>query len=767
MDAAHRAALLAASCLHTPVDPLTRAPAALYERRAGRPAAAGGGGQVAELGNRHARSRRCPEITMWNCRDSHATCNPKRTYLSSWPGTPLLQDILDLNFSPERKRGFTKFAEYKGFLDPSKMHLSNQEYYSKLEELKNAHMDTMAQLEKMYQNKLYLRDVQPFTKMDAARSEKHRSTWEKGSPQSWHLRKSFSEPDLNYSFDSDFSDVSDIKLEENDSVGGSLRFGNLSEEVSLENFPRWTAGGSSQFQNLKRRRKKKKAWSPKLTVPEPFQMTIREAKRKKKSVKSKAQIEMENNRLKKQLEEEAECQKQFRANPVPASVLVPLYHDIMKQNEERRKLVKDRRKEILLASQKPFRFMEREALKEEMRKLQLKDLFAPDKKVKMFKANPVPKFVYSPEISERLKEEELYREIRIQMRSEELLHSSSLPTSRLGYKHSPPKCPEERKTSGSKPGTKAKVPDFETLHRKFQQQLRRQMTMKPITVCEPFDLHTPNIPSKRGRILEDIQKDEEKLKETRWPYASPRCQPHMRSMNTTMDYEEPTSPRITQSTRKRLQAIRDSREEKRKLEEAQKKNRAKQKQRIRKLQRLITTRAEANDPHQSLAELYKSKLKAFRKHEKQRMKEYLRELEEMEERVEKRPLLLERATQKNARIAAEKHYSDTLRELGLCEEFVSKKGQTAKAVHTQDHSSDGSEDSAAETRLPREVVSGRGVAKKEEDKSEVRSCEREEEEEEEAKADSDHYEQDDAEYENENSGDGTVEKSSDNEELSD
>lgn len=35
MDAAHRAALLVASCLHTPVNARTRAPAALYERQQG------------------------------------------------------------------------------------------------------------------------------------------------------------------------------------------------------------------------------------------------------------------------------------------------------------------------------------------------------------------------------------------------------------------------------------------------------------------------------------------------------------------------------------------------------------------------------------------------------------------------------------------------------------------------------------------------------------------------------------------------------------
>lgn len=375
------------------------------------------------------------------------------------------------------------------------------------------------------------------------------------------IRKSFSEPDLNYCLDSDLSDASDVELEleEHHRRRRSQRFGNIWGELSSESFPHWTASGSSKLRALKKNGRKKKAWSPKLTVPEPFQMTIREAKKKEQNTKSKAQIERENSLLKKQLEEEAECQKQFRANPVPASVFIPLYHDIMRQNEERRKLIKDRRREILLASQRPFRFIEREAQKKEMRKMQLRDLPPPDRKAKKFKAKPVPKSIYSPEISERLKEEALYREIRIQMRSEELLHNSSLPNSRLGSKHRTLKRPEENKASGSKPRTAAKVPDFETLHRKFQKQLERQMSIRPATVCEPFQLLTPNIPSKRGKILEDIQKDEEMLNETRWPYASPRCPPHMRSTATAsspFDYEEPTSPRTTESTRKRFQAIR-------------------------------------------------------------------------------------------------------------------------------------------------------------------------------------------------------------------
>ncbi|XP_053140244.1 protein FAM161A isoform X4 [Hemicordylus capensis] len=602
------------------------------------------------------------------------------------------------------------------------MYLSNQEYYLKLEELKNAHLETMAKLENMYRNKLYLKDVQPITNVDNC-SMSYRSTWEKSSFHPQNIRKSFSEPELNNSFHSNSSDVSDQELElENVSEGGGSLIGkeqidNVWDELSLENYSHRTKSIASKLQSLKKSKRKKKNWSPMVTVPEPFQMTIREAKKKKQNIKSKSLIELENSFLKKQLEEEAECQKKFRANPVPAYVFVPLYHEIMQQNEERRKSIRERRREILLASQKPFQFIEREAQKKEMRKMQLRDLSEPEKK-KVFKAKPVPKFVYSSEVNEKLKEEELYREIRIRVRSEELLRNSSLPNSRLGNrgadKHRQQDCLEQSEELEHKPRTKLKIPDFEKLHQKFQKQLQKQKNVKNITVCEPFKLHTRTIPSKKERILEDIQMDEERLKETRWPYASSRCKPEMRSLNTNsypLGCEESTFPKITKSTRRRL--------------------------------------------------------KALRKHEKQRMKEYLQELEEMEERVEKRPLLLERATQKNARIAAEKHYSDTLRELGLCEEFVSKKGQTATEMLLRYCSSDGSEHSVADTGSDDENKVDARESRGEE-KSGLQSEDEDEDEKEAvvaavAEAQSYHDDQDALDYENENYEEDSEEKSTDDE----
>ncbi|NWH61752.1 F161A protein, partial [Geococcyx californianus] len=495
----------------------------------------------------------------------------------------------------------------------------------------------MAKLETMYRNKPYVKGVQPLDKKNAASNMCHRPTWEKSYYQPLNLHKSFSDSDLSNPLGSSVSDGTDGELvfEENSnetvlSAFAKQRIEKMWDGFSVEDYISHTKHSIPSSPAFRMIQKKQKAWSPKVTVPKPFQMTLREAKKKEQNIKSKSQMEMENNLLKKQLEEEAECQKKFRANPVPAAIFLPLYHEIVRRNEERRRSVKERSKLKLLASQKPFKFIEREKRRNEIRKMQLRDLSAPEKKTKLFKAKPVPKCVYSPAVNDRLKEEELYREIRIKMRAEELLRNSSLPNSRLALtnanKKKKHKCIEPKETE-HKPKIKSRVPDFDLLHQKFQKRLLQQKQVKHLTVCEPFDLRTPYIPSNKGKILKDIQEDEEKLKETRWPYTSPRRKPQMRhsSANSHLsELAESISPKITESTRRRLQAIRN--------------------------------------------------------YEKQRMQEYLQELQEMEERVKQRPLLFERVTQKNARIAAEKHYSKRLRALGLCPEFVSKKGQTTKSL---------------------------------------------------------------------------------------
>ncbi|NWV50968.1 F161A protein, partial [Daphoenositta chrysoptera] len=500
----------------------------------------------------------------------------------------------------------------------------------------------MAKLESMYRNKLYLKGVQPLDKRNDTSPKSCRPTWDKSSYQPLNLHKSFSDSDLSDPLGSSISDVSDGELvfEENSSETAPSSFAKQQIEkmwdgFSLEDYISRAKHSLPSSPACRKVHKKQKVWSPRVTVPKPFQMTIREAQKKEQNIKSKSQIELENHLLKKQLEEEAECQKKFRANPVPAAVFLPLYHDIVQRNEERRRSVRERSKLKLLASQKPFKFIERERQRREIRKMQLKDISPPENKTKVFRAKPVPKCVYSPDFNDRLKEEELYREIRIRMRAEELLRNSSVPNSRLALKETNKKETNKKKkhktTEPKQKEQKSKiessVPDFELLHEKFQKRLLQQKKVKHLTVCEPFDLRTSYISSKKGKILKDIQEDEEKLKETRWPFASPRRKPQMGQSGANphlLGGGKSKSPKNTESTRRRLQALRNN--------------------------------------------------------EKQRRQEYLQELQEMEERVKQMPLLFERVTQKNARIAAEKYYSNRLRALGICPEFVSKKGGAAKSL---------------------------------------------------------------------------------------
>ncbi|NXI17239.1 F161A protein, partial [Irena cyanogastra] len=495
----------------------------------------------------------------------------------------------------------------------------------------------MAKLESMYQNKLYLKGVQALDKRNDTSPKCCRQTWDKSSYQPLNLHKSFSDSDLSDPLCSSVSDASDEELmfEENGSEIGSSSFAKQQIEkmwdgFCLEDYISRAKHSLPSSPTCRKVHKKEKVWSPRVTVPKPFQMTIREAQKKEQNIKSKSQIELENHLLKKQLEEEAECQKKFRANPVPAAVFLPLYHDIVQRNEERRRSVRERSKLKLLASQKPFKFIERERQRHETRKMQLKDLSPPENKTKVFRARPVPKYVYSPDFHDKVKEEELCREIRIRMRAEELLQNSSVPNSRLALKETNKKKKHkstEPKRMEHKLKIKSSVPDFELLHEKFQKRLLRQKKVKPLTVCEPFNLCTSYIPSKKDKILKDIQEDEEKLKETRWPFASPRRKPQMGQSGANLHLlgeGKSKPPKTTESTRRRLQALRNN--------------------------------------------------------EKQRRQEYMQELQEMEERVKQMPLLFERVTQKNARIAAEKYYSNRLRALGICPEFVSKKGGETKPL---------------------------------------------------------------------------------------
>ncbi|XP_047708432.1 protein FAM161A isoform X3 [Prionailurus viverrinus] len=593
MAASHPAAKLAASSLQTPVNPSTGAQVAQYEREE----------PLEALGVEAVEEEKDEE--------EEKAVRPARARTN-------------INTNISEVDGQTHISG-EDFVDFSDVYHSNEDYFRKLEELKAAHLETMAKLEKMYQNKLNLKEVQPVIIREEASSVSSRSESEKN----YHhisLMTSFSEPDLGQCssliMSSSEDELPNLEKEcpEKKRVMSYAKelINNMWTNFSVEDYIQC---GHADFP-VEKTKKKPREWVPKVTVPEPFQMMIREQRKKEANMKSKPDIEMVHQLLKKQ-EEESECKKKFRANPVPAFVFFPLYHDIVKQNEERRRYMKEKNKEALLASQKPFKFIAREEQKQAIRDKQMRDLFKSKKKTNRFKARPIPRSTYGSVTNGKL-EEEPYRNIRMQLRAQELLQNSSPLPRRSGHSCAARKLkgPEQAEKLKCKHNFRWQTADFEDLPERYQKHLSKQKFSKFLTVRKPSDLHAAsNASTQREKILADVAADEEHLKETR-AYLSPRHKSPARSASAKPVPCNRNPPMPTVSSRGREQATRKS--------------------------------------------------------EKERMREYQRELEEREEKLKNRPLLFERVAQKNARMAAEKHYSNTLKAVGLSDEFVSKKGQSRK-----------------------------------------------------------------------------------------
>ncbi|KAG7220268.1 hypothetical protein INR49_018324 [Caranx melampygus] len=703
MADAHRTNVLVTSCLKTPVDPLTKAPLASYERDRVLPYAA-----AAHMDNRDYEKELEYEDSGSDFCDED--------YLGK-SGPFLLSDY--------RAASGDRF-------DLSNIFFSNEEYYSKLEELKKAHLRTMAELESMYRRKLELKFMEP---LDVATLEPGHRWWSSSSPAAGRrLRKTHSAVELRRS-----SGQSDISYEDeaasNDVEKGLLfspkehiknmwkdfkvsQHGQHLLSSSLNNLP----GDQRRAGRAKGKKKQDlrdgESWKHRVTVPKPFHMTLREAERRKRGIKTRSEIEVENAELRRQLEELTECQRKFRASPVPAHVHLPLYEELQEQYHERRRNIREREEQHLRTVPKPFSFLERERLKKEQKQQQQT---SDQDKVKPFKAKPVPKAVYAAASGEQMKEEQLYRSIKIQMRAQETLHSSSMPPSMLARRLSDRKKTKKEDAAGGggdkgfthRPHINKEIPDFNASYQRFQKQLEKRKEVKPTTACEPFDLRTSQISSHRDRILADIEKEQSSPRTLRWPYinsgAAART-PTSSLCSSLSGSLELLPAKGTDATKKRHEAVRycgstprasstrpaapallessscphlrppvtrsvsvsrKALEQRKKAEEEEERWRERQRQRERKLQKVVLKRAQANDPHLALSQTHHTKLKEFRKQEQQRRKEYQQEMKEMQQRVKGRPLLLEQVAQRNAKQAAEKRYTDALQGCDLTQEFIS------------------------------------------------------------------------------------------------
>lgn len=238
-------------------------------------------------------------------------------------------------------------------------------------------------------------------------------------------------------------------------------------------------------------------WHPRVTVPKPFKMTIREAELKSKKVPSRSEIERENEELRRQIEELTECQRKFRASPVPAHVRLPLYEALQEREKERRRQLRAVEQQRLRDSQRPFSFIERELIKKAQKEKHLQEQKMQEERQRnLFRAKPVPKAVKEAALGERQKEDELYRDIIKFMRAREMLLGASMPPSVLAKRlaeRRARKADELDDRANRRPKINTQVPDFDASYRSFRKQLESKRESRPVTTCEPFDLSTANI----------------------------------------------------------------------------------------------------------------------------------------------------------------------------------------------------------------------------------------------------------------------------------
>ncbi|KAL8589789.1 hypothetical protein ACOMHN_020792 [Nucella lapillus] len=489
---------------------------------------------------------------------------------------------------------------------------------------------------------------------------------------------------------SDFSDDDDVQSEgplDPKAEAAIHRIRDMWQGFRIDDYsPSDQRASSSTLAGKQRKADLADGWRHRITIPKPFQMTVRDSSKMKN--KTKAQLELERMRLEQQRSEEEECQKKFQAQPAPAHIYLPLYDEIQEKNEARRRFVKQHCTELLKSQEKPFNFVKREEEKKQqrMRSTTIAERLAQSvqksKKKEKFVAKPIPKSIYSDIPKDKLLEEEEYRKIRIKLRSRELLREASLPPNMEAHQKLREQ-KEREKLLKSKQKTRSKrrpksahcVPDYDHMYREFQKEMARRKHTKESTVVEPFSFETKSLRSGHDQVLRDMERDDKLMKDT--ARGTPRLT--LGVLSSSMDS---IPMRTTASTELRTGYFRSLRERELRQREEEREEERRRRVRESKLRKYITERGGEVPVADSVV---KSKIKQRRAAEIARLEQYEKDLEDMRSRVEKRPLLFEKETQSNAGKAAEKKFQTTLKTAGIDEEFIRTRSSGA-------HSDDNYED---------------------------------------------------------------------------
>ncbi|XP_051936178.1 protein FAM161A-like [Hippocampus zosterae] len=223
----------------------------------------------------------------------------------------------------------------------------HDDYYHGMEDLKTAHLNNVAQLERMY---IHHCDEEEDGHLQR---DGHNSAVRK-------LQKINSQEELDFNETSSGSDQSELSVEDNVSVmtpkKSSERVLSPDDMLMIQKDFRFQPKPSISKQQARvppRRAFKARPSDSRITVPKPFQMMLRETRK----APTRSEVELENTLLRRELDELRECQKKFRASPAPAHIRRPLA-DIISRRSPRPSIPG-------ASALQPSRFLERERKKTE------------------------------------------------------------------------------------------------------------------------------------------------------------------------------------------------------------------------------------------------------------------------------------------------------------------------------------------------------------------------------------------------------------------
>ncbi|KAL4462723.1 hypothetical protein ABPG74_000553 [Tetrahymena malaccensis] len=275
-----------------------------------------------------------------------------------------------------------------------------------------------------------------------------------------------------------------------------------------------------QKEVLQRRQERcKSADKVRLTLPIPQE--FEERARQSKFKKSIRQTKLEEMIKELQEKDKSIYGYVFKPKEIPESVKIPnLFEQIMDENEKRREIVRQTSKQMTLQNEKPFSFYYRDMDKEKVYKRPYWE-----RENFVFRANAIPKHVTQKRLQkmkkvfhnfkkqnsiiffEKNQLQEEKRKERVQKRKEELIRMSSLPPRMAKHEEEKKQKllqevdeydeegnPIFKQQTSSKyfkytfePPRAKKIPDFQKLHKTFQQELdAKKASFKPTTI-EPFD----------------------------------------------------------------------------------------------------------------------------------------------------------------------------------------------------------------------------------------------------------------------------------------